>query len=421
MHYIGIDTGGTFTDGVLVDEQGGLFTTKVATTPEDPSLGVSRCVEKLSELAGVDSSTILGDTVQLAHGTTIGTNAVVERKGPRIALIATRGHGDAILMMRGTGRSEGLSPETVFNILETDKPEPLVPPQMIFEVDERVDCLGAIVVDLFDAELERVVADVVAADVDAIAIALLWSFRNPEHEIELLERLTEACPNAFICCSHQVSPTVGEYERTVATVINAYVGKTTSLYLDGLDSRLKDGGLAGDLLILQCGGGVIPVADARRLPLLTIGSGPVGGMIGSADLAQRLELDNVIVTDMGGTSFEVGLIVDGSLSVRDFNVIHQYKYWVPQVDLVSMGSGGGSIAWLDPGTGSLRVGPQSAAAVPGPACYSRGGILPTVTPCRVAEGDFAPGAPPGRAIVTRRVSRNTSAAALMPVDVAAHG
>ena len=165
MHYIGIDTGGTFTDGVLVDEQGGLFTTKVATTQEDPSLGVSRCVEKLSELAGVDSSTILGDTVQLAHGTTIGTNAVVERKGPRIALIATRGHGDAILMMRGTGRSEGLSPETVFNILETDKPEPLVPPQMIFEVDERVDCLGAIVVDLFDAELERVVADVVAADV----------------------------------------------------------------------------------------------------------------------------------------------------------------------------------------------------------------------------------------------------------------
>ena len=390
MYYIGIDTGGTFTDGVLVDDQGGLFTAKAATTPGDLARGVADCIGKLAALRGIPATELLQGTAQLAHGTTIGTNAIVERKGPKIALIATRGHGDAILMMRGTGRTAGLPAEGLFNILATDVPAPLVPPQMIFEIDERVDNTGAVAVALDPANVDRLADELAAAGVEAIAISLLWSFQNPAHELALLERLQHRCPDAYISCSHQVSPTVGEYERTVATVINAYVGGGASAYLDSLESWLGDNQLGGELLILQCGGGVIPVAEARSVPLLTIGSGPVGGMIGSADLARRLALDDVIVTDMGGTSFEVGVIVGGAMTVRDFNVFHQYKYRVPQVDLVSIGAGGGSIAWLDAATGSLRVGPHSAGAQPGPACYGRGGTQPTVTDANLVLGYLRP-------------------------------
>src|SRR6267378_1259652 len=376
MYYIGVDIGGTFTDCVLVDREGNHRTAKTLSTKEDPVSGVLAGLERLAETVGVDLTTLLERAERFGHGTTIGTNAVLERSGARVGLVATAGHGDALAMMRGAGRVAGRSIEDVFSVHGSRLPEPLIVPGAVVEVHERVDASGKVVVELdVDAAAERIGRMIGDYELDSVAIALLWSFANPAHE----NALAQAIPEVFVSRSSEVSPRLGEYERTVATVLNGYVGPSSSRYLSELESRL-----ATPLLVMQSSGGVLPASAAT--PLGTINSGPAGGLIGVASLAGAYGHDHVVGTDMGGTSFDLGLVIDGKPVVAEQNVIDQYTYRLPNLDVRSIACGGGSIAWFDEATGGLRVGPASAGSEPGPACYGRGGAEPTVTDADVVLG-----------------------------------
>ena len=376
MYYVGVDIGGTFTDCVLVDRQGNHQTAKVLSTKDDPVTGVVAGLSRLAKTVGIDLPTLLGRTERLGHGTTIGTNAVLERRGARVGLVATAGHGDALAMMRGAGRVAGRSIDAVFSVHGSGLPEPLIVPGAVVEVQERVDASGKVVAELdTDTAVEQITRMIAQYELDSIAIALLWSFANPAHE----KALAQAIPGVFVSRSSQVSPRLGEYERTVATVLNGYVGPASSRYLSELESRL-----ATPLLVMQSDGGVLPASAAT--PLSTINSGPVGGLIGVATLARAYGHDHVVATDMGGTSFDLGLVVDGKPAMAEQNVIDQYTYRLPNLDMRSIAAGGGSIAWIDEATGALRVGPASAGSEPGPACYGQGGAEPTVTDADVVLG-----------------------------------
>src|SRR6266513_2289909 len=244
MYYIGVDIGGTFTDCVLVDREGNHRTAKTLSTKDDPVSGVLAGLERLAETVGVGLTTLLERTERFGHGTTIGTNAVLERSGARVGLVATAGHGDALAMMRGAGRVAGRSIEGVFSVHGSRLPTPLIVPGAVAEVHERVDASGKVVVELdTDAAVERITAMIAEYELDSIAVALLWSFANPVHE----KALAQAFPRVFVSYSSEVSPRLGEYERTVATVLNGYVGPATSRYLRELESRL-----ATPLLVMQC-------------------------------------------------------------------------------------------------------------------------------------------------------------------------
>jgi N-methylhydantoinase A len=390
-YYLGVDIGGTFTDCVAVDDAGEVFHAKVPSTHgSSPVEGVLAGLHELAGEVGIDADALLASADRLSHGTTIGTNLIVERNGARVGLLATAGHGDALAMMRGNGRTAGVAPDQVFSVHATTKPEPLVARDDVVEVAERVTSDGDVLVAL-DEEKARGAIEAMLADddVDAVAIALLWSFRNPAHEQRLLELVREVAPHAFVSVSSETSPRQGEYERTVATVLNSYVGPASSRYLGELDEAVRARGLQSAPFIMQSNGGVVPVAVAQRFPVQTIGSGPAGGVAGTAQLAAANGHANVIATDMGGTSFEVGLIVDGSPVLTSDQVVEQYTFHVPQLDVRSIACGGGSIASVDGHSGALRVGPRSAGSDPGPACYGRG-TQPTVTDADVVLGLIDP-------------------------------
>jgi N-methylhydantoinase A len=392
-YFLGVDIGGTFTDCVAVDESGHIFHAKVPSTHgSGPVDGVLSGLAQLASETGTDTDGLLAASERLSHGTTIGTNLIVERNGARVGLLATAGHGDALAMMRGNGRTAGVAPDQVFSVHRTDKPAPLVDPRDVLEISERVAGDGEVVAAL-DEERARAAIESMLADggVDAIAIALLWSFRNPAHEQRLLELVEELAPGTFVSVSHETSPRQGEYERTVATVLNSYVGPASSRYLGELDAALRARGLALAPFIMQSNGGVAPVDVAQRFPVQTIGSGPAGGLAGTAQLAAANGHPNVIATDMGGTSFEVSLIVDGQAILSSEQVVEQYTFHLPQLDVRSIACGGGSIAHVDEHSGALRVGPRSAGADPGPACYGKG-LEPTVTDADVVLGLIDPDA-----------------------------
>jgi N-methylhydantoinase A len=390
-YYLGVDIGGTFTDCVAVDDQARVFHAKTPSTHStSPVDGVIAGLELLAGEAGVPLDELLAEADRLSHGTTIGTNLVVERKGARVGLVATSGHGDALGMMRGAGRTAGVSIDQVFSVHDTDKPTPLVPRNRVAEVPERVTADGTVVAPLDeDTARERIRALVADGDVDAVAIALLWSFRNPAHEQRLREIVEEEAPGLFVSLSSETSPRQGEYERTVAAVINSYVGPASSRYLAELAEAVEQHGMRRAPFIMQSNGGVVPVDVARRLPLTTIGSGPAGGVTGTASIASASGHRNVIATDMGGTSFEVGLVVDGAPVLASEEVLEQYTFQMPHLDLRSIACGGGSIASIDAHSGGLRVGPESAGSDPGPACYGRG-TEPTVTDADVVLGLIDP-------------------------------
>jgi N-methylhydantoinase A len=386
-YFVGVDIGGTFTDCVAVDDGGRVFHAKTpsthSTTPVD---GVLAGLDLLAEAAGLDAAELLARAGRLSHGTTIGTNLVVERKGARVGLLASRGHHDALLMMRGAGRTAGIAIDQVYSVHRTDKPVPLVPRARTVAISERVTADGEVLAPMDDDAARTAIRALLAdGDVEAIAIALMWSFRNPVHERRLRDIVEQEAPGMFVSTSHETSPRQGEYERTVATVINSYVGPRSSRYLERLAEALAERGLAQAPFIMQANGGVVPVAVARARPLTTIGSGPAGGLTGSAFIADASGHRNVIATDMGGTSFEVGLVIDGTPLLAGEEVLDQYTFQMPHLDLRSIACGGGSIARVDAHSGGLRVGPESAGSDPGPACYGRG-VEPTVTDADLVLG-----------------------------------
>lgn len=387
-----MDTGGTFTDCILIGDDGDVTTAKTLTTHETGlAEGFFRSIDAAAAQVGYGEGEIYDDLVRLAHGTTVATNTVVEGDGVRTGLITTRGHEDAVRMMRGVGRATGEPPENVFRVLEVGKPDPVVPPDLVRGVPERVDSSGEVVAPLDKAAASAAVEELVDAGVEAIAISLLWSFAHPDHERRIRELVRETAPDIFVSCSHEVAPKVGEYERTVATCLNSIVGPRTARYVATITERLQATyGYDGELLLMQSNGGTGRSETVIDRPLTLVGSGPVGGLRGCERLVDVFEMPNLIATDMGGTSFEVGVIEDGTPLVSDETVIRKYTYNLPRLDVKSIGAGGGSIAYADHDGGGLRVGPRSAGADPGPACYGRGGEQPTVTDANLLLGYIDP-------------------------------
>jgi N-methylhydantoinase A len=389
-YLVGIDIGGTFTDCAIVDRGGKLLTTKVPSTPADFARGMLDAMGAGAQALGVSLGDFCRDIDFLSHGTTVGTNTIIQKRGAKVGLITTRGHEDAIHIMRGSRGYGGRDIRKVVHFPETSKPAPIVPKRLIRGISERVDCFGEIVVPLNQAEAEKAIKELVAEGVEAIAICFLWSFRNAKNELRVKEMVQQIAPRVFVTTSIDIAPKWGEYERVTATALNAYLGPVMSGYLSKLDSSLKSLGYRHGLQITQCGGGTVPVERAGDAPLLTLDSGPVSGVTASMFLGAAMGEKNVITTDMGGTSFDVAIIHEGKPAYSFISNTHQYEYFLPKIDLQAIGAGGGSLVRAHPETRTLTVGPDSAGAFPGPVCYGRGGGTPTVTDAELVLGYLDP-------------------------------
>jgi N-methylhydantoinase A len=379
---IGIDVGGTFTDLVAVDDAGTSVFAKSPSTPADPSIGVLEGLGVLAAALGLDRPALLQRARRIVHGTTVATNALLERKGAKVGLLTTEGHRD-VLEMR-----EGLKPEDRYN-LRLAAPEPLVPRHLRLGVSERVRADGSILAPLDQSSLDRAIDTLAAAGVGAVAVCFLHAWRNPAHEQAAVARVKARLPDVFVTASSDVYPQIKEYERVSTTVVNAYVGPVVAGYLGRLDGRLKEAGYAGPLFIMLSHGGVAPVAEAIRIAAATALSGPAGGVAGSRYAAALIETPNLIPFDMGGTSTDISLIRDSVPGLAIDRGIAGQRIALPSLDIVTLGAGGGSIARVDSG-GVLHVGPESAGAQPGPACYGRGGTRATVTDANLVLGLLDP-------------------------------
>lgn len=385
--YIGIDVGGTFTDAVVLDERGEVSTHKRPTTPEDPAAGVTALLDEVAEQRGSSLRELLGNAVYLGLGTTIATNTFLERGGARTGLLTTRGFGDTLLLQRTMGQWAGMG-EEITHLSRRALPDPLVPRCLTAEIRERVDYKGAILTPLNENEVRQAVRELRAKGVEALAICFLWSFKNPLHEQRAKEIALREAPGLFLTTSAELVPVIGEYERMATTAVNAYLGPSAARWLARLEETLRLDGFQGAFRILESGGGVLPAGRAAASAVSLLCSGPSGGVLASARLAGTLGYRNVITTDMGGTSFDVSLIVDGAPLKTGVTEIGKYHILKSMVQVTAIGAGGGSIAWVDEGV--LRVGPRSAGARPGPACYGLGGREPTVTDADLVLGLIDP-------------------------------
>ncbi|MDP2084128.1 MAG: hydantoinase/oxoprolinase family protein [Gemmobacter sp.] len=378
---IGIDVGGTFTDLVAITADGTTTVAKTSTTPEDPSRGVLDGLAILAGRMGIGLSVMLGRCKQIVHGTTVATNALLERKGARVGLLTTHGHRDILEMQ------EGLKPER-YN-LRMAAPEPLVARNLRLGIDERIAHDGSVIRPLNEASVLAALERFRAAGVESVAVACLHSYRNPAHERRTAELVAQYLPGVYCATSFEVLPQIKEYERVSTTVVSAYVGPALHRYLTRLETELAIAGFAGDLFVILSHGGIVRVAEAVRLGAATVLSGPAGGIVGARLAARMLGLDHVLPFDMGGTSTEISLIVDGDTALSVERGVGGARIALRAFDILSIGAGGGSLAGADP-AGRFNVGPQSAGAWPGPVCYGRGGTQPTVTDANLELGYLAP-------------------------------
>jgi N-methylhydantoinase A len=388
-HVIGIDIGGTFTDAFVADEGGRVASAKTPSTPPDFSRGFLAVLSELASALGTDDRTLLADTNYIVHGTTSTLNALVTGDIATVGFLTTRGHADSITIMNLEGRYAGLGSDEVQDMVRTNKPSSLVPPKLVREVDERIDHKGAVVVPLDEEDARRAIRELVEAGAQAIAVSLLWSFRNPAHEQRIGQLIAEEAPDLYVALSSDVSPRIREYARSATTIMNTQVAPRLRDYLQPLEAELGALGFTGSLLVMQGSGGCVDSRVAPARAITTIGSVLTGGVVGCTRLAHELGHRNIISTDMGGTTFLAGLIVDGEPVSATSTVLNQYQLNVPMVDVHTLGAGGGAIAWLDAGR-NLRIGPRSAGARPGPACYGEGGTQPTVTDVDLLLGIINP-------------------------------
>jgi N-methylhydantoinase A len=384
-YVIGVDVGGTFTDAVLDDDSGNLVAAKAPSTPPDYSRGVMDVLEALAENLGSSLPEMLASTHHIAHGTTSSLNALVTGNVPPVGFITTVGHRDSIFIMNVEGRYLGSSPDQLQNVIGQSKRHTLIPKRHAVEVIERVDREGSVIVALDEESVRTAVRGLLDAGIRSIAVSLLWSFRNPAHEQRVREIIREIDPEVFVALSSEVSPRIREFSRSATTIMSAQIGPGLRSYLSTLEERLRTAGLTGPLLVMQSNGGAIAAADAPRNAISTIGSVLTGGVIGAVSLGQQLGQRNIISTDVGGTTFLVGLIVDGEPVRTSSTVINHHPINVPTLEVHAIGAGGGAIAWLDQG-GNLQVGPRSAQSVPGPACYGADGTEPTNTDANLVLG-----------------------------------
>jgi N-methylhydantoinase A len=398
---LGIDVGGTFTDIVGIgNAETGWRVRKVPSTPSTPNVAVLNAVDALLDGEGDVSVDFLG------HGTTAGTNAFLTKNGADTILLTTKGFED-VLEFRRMDRTGTLDPYD----LQLAFPEPIVPRHRRWGVAERVGCGGEVIEPLTDAEVARIVDAVIVDGSDAVAIALLWSFDNPDHERRLRDALITRKPGLFVTCSHEIDPTMHEYERTSTTVVNAYLGPLINRYFTIVADEVAHRGLPVPR-IMQSNGGLASIAEAGRRPVALLESGPAAGVAACSYLAGLKGVDNMLAVDMGGTSFDVAVIIDGQPRRNIESEVHGYAVRTPMLDIRSIGAGGGSLAWIDDG-GALRVGPQSAGADPGPVCYGKGGSRPAVSDAnavlgylqKLTGGTFDLDLPAARAALDEHVGR----------------
>lgn len=400
---VGVDVGGTFTDGVLVRPGAEPLAAKSLADSADPLAGLRSCLDRLATAAGVDRGGLLRRTSKLAYGTTLAANALVEGKVARTGFITTRGFRDTLLIA-GIGR------ERIGHDLTASRPPSLVPRRLILEVRERIDALGRVVAPLRHDDVRAAMAVLQDEGVEAVGVCLLWSFLNRAHELELAEAL-RSHDGWYICLSSEVAPLLGEYERSATTALNAMLGPRVRSHLDRLEVELQRDGLAAPLLIMQSSGGLSTSREASCLPVSLLASGPAGGVLACRLLAQAMQLPNVICADMGGTTFEVSLINEGEPARRERARYAGQEVLAPGLEVESIGAGGGSLGWIDHGV-LLKVGPQSAGACPGPACYGAGGTGATVTDADLLLGRLNPEGLVGGSLALDRSAAEQALAAL---------
>ncbi len=381
MLRVGIDVGGTFTDLVAVDESGRVTLAKSASTPADPSIGVLDGIGLLAQELSLGPGALLARTEVIVHGTTVATNALLERKGATVGMLTTAGHRDIVEMR------EGLKDDR-YN-LRMPPPVPLVPRARRLDVRERMRFDGKVERPLDRGSAIAAIRGLARDGVQSVAVCYLHAYRDGRHERETRALVAKLLPDAYVSLSSEVLPQIKEYERFGTTVVNAYVGPVLAGYLGRLERRLGDAGYRGRVLIMQSHGGVATIADSVRLAAGAVLSGPAGGIAGSAHCARVVGEGNLITFDMGGTSTDIALLERGEPQLTGDKAVGGNKVALPSIDIHTLGAGGGSIARVDTG-GILHVGPESAGAVPGPACYGRGGVETTVTDANVVLGLLDP-------------------------------
>ncbi len=391
-YVVAVDVGGTCTDCVIYCAGEPMQIGKAFSTPPNFAAGIIDAVKIAAEKAGLRLDRLLSRTGLFLHGSTVVDNTIITRDGSRTGLITTAGFEDTLVVTRGAyGRWSGQPEDVIKRPVATTRPVPLVPRARIFGVKERIDKRGNVILSLHDGDVESAVHGLVTRhNVQAIAVCLLWAFRNPIHENRVREIVRRLAPEIYVSISSEVAPVVGEYERTSTTVINAYAGDVTKTYLDDLSGLLAASGYRGHPVVMQGYGGLIPIAEAAVRPVGMIECGPAAGVIGAQYMSRILDETNVIAADMGGTTFKVSVIQNGEFDYAREPIVDRLHYVANKIDVASIGSGGGSIVSVDPRTRRPLIGPASAGAVPGPVCYGRGGDDPTLTDVAAIIGYMDP-------------------------------
>lgn len=378
---VGIDIGGTFTDIIAISDRGGSIVHKTLSTPRDPSIGFINGLRETAALGGMSLQDFLRAIDTIVHGTTVATNALLTLRGARTGLLTTHGLRDALEMRRG------IREERYDNHFRNVTP--LVPRHLRLTVKERMDADGSVITPLDEEDVVRAARKLKGRRVQAVAVCFMHAYKNAAHERRAAELLRAELPGTFVVASSEVLPSIRFYERLSTTAVSAFVGPIVSRYIDKLTAKLKDVGYAGQLLIMQSNGGVVAPEQVKRNPAVTVLSGPAAAPTAGAWYGRMLGHANCITVDMGGTSFDAALVIDGQSTTGTEGGIGRYRIALPALDIVTIGAGGGSIGWINQG-GMMQMGPQSAGALPGPACYDRGGTLPTCTDADLVLGLLNP-------------------------------
>jgi N-methylhydantoinase A len=389
---INVDIGGTFTD-CFAASNGTVATAKALTTHHNLSHGFLEAVQGIANQLGTTPDELLGETKAIRYATTLGTNALIERSGPPLALITTLGYEDVVPIGRCRSWGDGKSGAENRDLSRAERPVPLLPREMIVGLHERIDQSGTVLVPLQPDEVRERVQDLVDLGARGFVVALMWGFRNPQHELLIRRVIEEEYPSSYlgrfpVILSHEVSQRSGEYARSMTAILNAYLHRFTGDKLSELRDELRQRGYSGPLMLVHNTGGMANLA--RTAPLQTMHAGPVAGLFGARKMSEKFAFEKVVTTDMGGTSFDIGVVVAGSVRFYEFNpVVDRWRVQMPMMDIKAVGAGGGSIAKYEEHTG-VTVGPKSAGSTPGPACYGQGGTEATTTDANLVLGYLDP-------------------------------
>ncbi len=392
---VGIDVGGTFTDFYCVDDKGRAQSCKTPTTHYDLSVGFMRGMQMLARENKIKAPEFLSQMESVRYSTTVGTNALIERKGPKLGLICTAGFEDNIFIGRARSWADGLGFMEGRDQARIQKPEPLISRDMVVGVRQRTDYEGKVIAPLDKEDVLNQIQTLVDKGAQGFVVSLLWSFVNPDHERQIKEIIEEEYPEDYlgfmpVILSSEISPKAGEYTRTMTAVVNGYIHSIMAEEMNKLGNELREGGYKKPLVLVHNTGGTKKASRTRAV--LTHNAGPVAGLHGAAVLGELSKNENIVFTDMGGTSFDIGLIEKGDIKAHDFMpVIDRWRTNIPAIEVKSIGAGGGSIAWVNElMDNSLEVGPQSAGSMPGPVCYDQGGTEPTVSDADLVLGIYNP-------------------------------